>query len=81
MKELRDDEGSDNAYDTGRYEFFLYTTSVGVIIAFLAFVGLFTGLVEKNGATLAVGCNLVSSIGVAYSRIGGGRGSFCVLQS
>ena len=71
MKELRDDSNdgrSSDSYDPydlgvyGRYEFFLYTTSVGVIIAIISLVGLFTGLLEKNGGALAVGCcNLVHS--------------------
>ena len=65
MKELRDDVNDgrpsyrDDPYDLGefgRYEFFLYTTSVGVIIAIISLVGLFTGLLEKNGGALAVCC-------------------------
>ena len=65
MKEYRDDvndrlsSDSVDPYDLGqygRYEFFLYTTSVGVIIAIISLVGLFTGLLEKNGGALAVGC-------------------------
>ena len=40
----------------GRYEFFLYTTSVGVIIAILSLVASITGLLEKQGGTLAVSC-------------------------
>ncbi|CAB4002143.1 DNA transposase THAP9 [Paramuricea clavata] len=38
----------------GRYEFFLYTTSVGVIIAILSLVASITGLLEKQGGTLAM---------------------------
>ena len=44
----------------GRYEFFLYTTSVGVVIAVLALVGSFTGLLEKKSGTLAVSNRLTS---------------------
>ena len=58
LKEWRDDLPSDDrAYELGgfgRYEFFLYTTSVGVIIAILSLVGLITGFVEKKGGSLAV---------------------------
>ena len=62
MKEARDDDNTTNIdpYDLGhfgRYEFFLYTTSVGVVMAVLSLVGSFTGLLEKNGGTLAVSFN------------------------
>ncbi|CAB4002144.1 Hypothetical predicted protein, partial [Paramuricea clavata] len=36
-----------------RHENFLYTTSVGVIIAILSLVASFTGLLEKQGAIFA----------------------------
>ena len=60
-KELHDeytDENDDNdIYDTGglgRYEFFLYTTGVGIGIAVLGFVGAITGLLEKKHGALAM---------------------------
>ena len=61
MKEARDDIDDTLKKDTyddgtfGRYEFFLYTTCIGVIIASLYLVGVFIEL-EKKGGTLAVGC-------------------------
>ncbi|CAB3997954.1 ---NA--- [Paramuricea clavata] len=62
MKELYDDkkpknDNEINPYDKGtfgRYEFFLYTTSLGVIMAILSLVALITGLLEKKGGTLAM---------------------------
>ena len=58
IKEYRDDLPSYNrAYESGgfgRFEFFLYTTSVGVIIAILSIFGLITGFLEKKGALLSV---------------------------
>jgi hypothetical protein len=62
MKGLHDDskpknDNEINPYDQGsfgRYEFFLYTTSLGVILASLSLVALITGLLEKKGGTLAV---------------------------
>ena len=62
MKEQYDDSKPENdneinPYDLGkfgRYEFFLYTTSLGVILAILSLVALITGLLEKKGGTLAV---------------------------
>jgi hypothetical protein len=62
MKGLHDDskpknDNEINPYDQGsfgRYEFFLYTTSLGVILAILSLVALITGLLEKKGGTLAV---------------------------
>ena len=56
MKELKDDSTS-RSYDVGffgRYEFFLYTTSVGVIIAIVSLVGLITGRLEKKIGSVAV---------------------------
>ncbi|CAB4013036.1 ---NA--- [Paramuricea clavata] len=50
-------DGALDPYDIGKYgrfEFFLYTTSVGVIIAILSFVASITGLLEKQGRTLAM---------------------------
>ena len=62
MKKGRDDDNTSiiDPYDFGyygRYEFFLYTTSVGVVMAVLSLVGSFTGLLEKKGGTLAVSFN------------------------
>ncbi|CAB4045529.1 Hypothetical predicted protein, partial [Paramuricea clavata] len=62
MKELYDDrkpknDNEINTYDLGafgRYEFFLYTTSLGVIMAIFSLVALITGLLEKKGGTLAM---------------------------
>ena len=59
LKEMRDEDNISNPdpYDIGyfgRHEFFLYTTSVGVVIAILSLVGSFIGLLEKKGGTLAV---------------------------
>ena len=64
-KELHDEltEGDPkiSGYDLGqlgRYEFFLYTTGVGVGIAVLGFVGTITGLLEKKHGALAVSVGL-----------------------
>ena len=62
MKEARDDDNTTNIdpYNLGyygRFEFFLYTTSVGVVMAILSLVGSFTGLLKKQSGTLAVSCS------------------------
>ena len=60
-KELHDADDSNFAYDTGelgRYEFFLYTTGVGMGIAVLGFVCTITGLLEKKHGALAVSIGL-----------------------
>ncbi|CAB4029797.1 ---NA--- [Paramuricea clavata] len=46
-----------NSYDLGhfgRFEFFLYTTCLGVIMVVLSLVALITGLLEKKGGTSAM---------------------------
>ena len=63
VTDQRREAGSDNPTDSydlgvfGRYEFFVYTTSVGVIIAVLSLVWSFIEM-QKEGArgTFAVGC-------------------------
>jgi hypothetical protein len=53
---------SNDPYDIGqfgRYEFFMYTTGVGVGIAVLGFVCALTGKLEKKHGVLAVGIGLV----------------------
>ena len=50
-------DGDTIIYDTGglgRYEFFLYTTGVGMGIAVLGFLGTITGLLEKKHGALAM---------------------------
>ena len=55
-KEARDEAGthSYNLGEFGRYEFFLYTTGVGVAIAVLGLVSALTGLLERKHGALAV---------------------------
>ena len=40
--------------DYGRYEFYLYATSVGVIIGIIGLVAVLTGMIEKNCGALTV---------------------------
>ena len=54
--EKRVDIYDNQAYDRGlfgRYEFFVYTTSIGVITAFVSLVGLANGFLEKNGPSVS----------------------------
>ncbi len=56
-KALSPDSDYIDPYDTGslgRYEFFLYTTGVGVGIVVLGFVFAIVGLLEKKHGALAV---------------------------
>ena len=51
-----DEDNKADYYDRGlfgRFEFFLYTTSVGVIIAFVSLVGLINEFMEKNGPSVS----------------------------
>ena len=57
LKALYPDGDYIDPYDTGsfgRYEFFLYTTGVGVGIVVLGFVCAIVGLLEKKHGALAV---------------------------
>ena len=52
FREMRDLDKKDEFYDYGgfgRYEFYLFSTCLGVIIAIFSLVGATTGLVQKRG--------------------------------
>ncbi|XP_028392855.1 uncharacterized protein LOC114517359 [Dendronephthya gigantea] len=57
LKEFRDLSETDNAYDRGafgRFEFYLFSSCLGVIISILSLVGAATGIVGNKGGALAM---------------------------
>ncbi|XP_028392768.1 uncharacterized protein LOC114517290 [Dendronephthya gigantea] len=58
MKELHDDyDKQDESYNLGfygRHEFYLFSTSLGVIIAICSIVEAITGILEKKGGVLVM---------------------------
>jgi hypothetical protein len=93
-KEYHDEATKNNpsnsidGYDVGqfgRYEFFMYTTGVGVGIAVLGFVCALTGQLEKKHGALAVGicygiCLVLRRISSPRTKLLAARCK-CIIQS